>query len=63
MTTHFFLAQICNHCLTTCCLCVLLIGNMNFSLEYALEYTSLDVMVIDVVVANRPFASVPHSMK
>jgi hypothetical protein len=36
---------------------------MNFSLEYALEYTSLDVMVIDVVVANRPFASVPHSMK
>jgi hypothetical protein len=34
-----------------------------FSLEFALEYTPLDVMVIIVVVVNFPFANLPKNLK
>jgi hypothetical protein len=32
-------------------------------LEFAPHYTPLDVMVIIVVVANRPFVSLLHNLK
>jgi hypothetical protein len=30
MSTHFLPTHICSHCLLTCSLCALLVGNMNF---------------------------------
>jgi hypothetical protein len=35
----------------------------DFFMEFALEYTLLDVMVIIVVVANCPFASLLQNLK
>ncbi len=59
MSMHFLPMQICNHYLliffSLCASC----WEYEPSLESIHEYAPLDVMVIAIVVANRPYGGLP----